>query len=140
MTLLAVIDTNIVVAGLLTSRAEAPVARVLDGMLAARFPFALSEALLTEYRSVLLRRKLTRLHALNAAEIDTLLTELVTHAILINPAAGPPAPDAGDQLLWDLLASRHDLQLVTGDKRLFTDAKMAPRVLTAAEFLGKVPF
>jgi uncharacterized protein len=47
-----VIDTNVVVVGLLTSHPDSPVARILDGMLAAAFAFVLSEALLAEYRVV----------------------------------------------------------------------------------------
>lgn len=41
-----IVDTNVVVAGVLTSRDDAPVARILDGMLGAAFPFVVSEALL----------------------------------------------------------------------------------------------
>ena len=57
-TRVAIVDTHVVVAGLITSRAASPVAWVLDGMLGARFPFALSAALLAEYRAVLARPKL----------------------------------------------------------------------------------
>ena len=38
-----IIDTNVVVAGLLTANEASPVARILDGMLAAAFPFVVSE-------------------------------------------------------------------------------------------------
>src|SRR5690606_2425361 len=48
-----IVDTNVVVAGLLTGNDASPVARVLDGMLAGSFPFVVSEALLAEYRTVL---------------------------------------------------------------------------------------
>jgi hypothetical protein len=37
-----VVDTNVVVAGLLTSDPASPVARVLEGMLSAAFVFAVS--------------------------------------------------------------------------------------------------
>ena len=131
----AIIDTNIVVAGLLTQRADAPVARILDGMLAARFPYALSEALLAEYRAVVLRPKLRARHGLEAGDIDVILTELATHAIVLAPAAGPPAPDPGDQFLWNLLAAHPGLILVTGDKRLLADPAMQPRLRTAERFL-----
>ena len=50
-----IVDTNVVVAGLLTGNATSPVARILDGMLGAAFPFVVSEALLAEYRAVLVR-------------------------------------------------------------------------------------
>lgn len=77
------VDTNVVVAGLLTSHADSTVAKVLDGMLRASFRFALSEALLAEYRGVLTRPKLIKLHQLSEAEIDTILTTLTRHAIVL---------------------------------------------------------
>ena len=40
-----VVDTNIVVAGLLTGDPDSPTARVLNGMLEARFVYLLSPAL-----------------------------------------------------------------------------------------------
>ena len=42
----AVIDTNVVVAGLLTENTRSPTARILDGMCKGAFPFLLSTALL----------------------------------------------------------------------------------------------
>ena len=135
----AVIDTNVVVAGLLTQRSGSPVARILDGMLSAAFPFVVSEALLAEYHAVLVRPKLRKLHGLTVAEVDTVLTDLAQHAIVLTPAtaqAAPPAPDAGDQLLWDLLATKAGLLLVTGDKRLLDDAGMRGRVVSAQAFVA----
>jgi uncharacterized protein len=137
---IAIVDTNVVVAGLLTRDAASPVARVLDGMLAASFPFVLSEALLAEYRSVLLRPQLRKLHALTVAEIETLLTDIAQHAIVLAPSLGlatvPAAPDPGDQFLWDLLAVRDDTLLVTGDKPLLRDAGMRGRVVSPRDFLA----
>jgi len=132
-----VVDTNVVVAGLLTASDASPVARILDGMLGAAFPFAVSEALLAEYHAVLVRPHLRKLHSLTTAEIETLLTQLAQHAIVLRPVAAPPAPDPGDQLLWDLLAARADLVLVTGDKRLIRDTGMKGRVVSPAAFLAR---
>lgn len=129
-----IVDTNIVVAALLTHNAASPVARMLDGMLAATFPFVLSEALLAEYRRVLIRPALRKLHGLTVVEVETVLTDIAQHAILLIPISGTPAPDPGDQLLWDLLALRDDLVLVTGDKLLLQNLPMKGRVLTALEF------
>lgn len=138
MTSPAIVDTNVVVAGLLTRRADSPVARVLDGMLGAAFAFVLSEALLAEYRAVLLRPRLQRAHGLRETEIDDLLTQLAQHAIVLEPSpAAAPAPDAGDQLLWELLACRPDLVLVTGDAALLADAGMRARTLTPADWLAR---
>jgi uncharacterized protein len=133
---LVLVDTNVVVAGLLTADEASPVVRILDGMLAAAFPFVVSEALLAEYHTVLVRPKLRQLHGLKVAEIETLLTDLAQHAIVLAPVAGVPAPDPGDQLLWDLLAARADLVLVTGDKRLLQDAGMQGRVVSPSAFVA----
>lgn len=136
-----IIDTNIVVAGLLTMHADSPVARILDGMLGAAFPFVLSEALLAEYHLVLVRPKLRQLHGLSKAEIDIILTDIARHAIVLAPlrtAATPMAPDPGDQFLWDLLADRADLVLVTGDKLLLQDEAMRERVILPKTFVAQL--
>lgn len=131
-----IVDTNVVVAGLLTANDASPVARILDGMLGAVFPFVVSEALLAEYRTVLVRPNLRKLHGLTVAEVEIILVDLAQRAIVLAPVAAPPAPDPGDQLLWDLLAARADLLLVTGDKLLIQDAGMQGRVISAQAFVA----
>ncbi|WP_153074139.1 putative toxin-antitoxin system toxin component, PIN family [Paraburkholderia bonniea] len=135
-----IIDTNVVVAGLLTSHTSSPVARILEGMLAATFPFVLSEALLGEYHEVLMRPKLKKLHRLSVSEVEAILTDLAQLAILLAPVPAPRAPDPGDQLRWDLLAARPDVILVTGDKLLLQHGvhhehrSMAGRIVTPQAF------
>ena len=131
-----IVDTHVVVAGLLTEEDASPVARILDGMLGAAFPFVLSEALLAEYRAVLVRLVLRKLHGLTVAEVEAILTDLAQHAIVLAPVGAPPVPDRGDQLLWDLLAARADLVLVTGDKLLLRDAGMQGRVISPQAFVA----
>ena len=136
-----IIDTNVVVAGLLTMHADSPVARILEGMLGATFAFVVSEALLAEYRAVLVRAKLRQLHGLSEAEIDIILTDMARHAIVLAPVrttATPMAPDPGDQFLWDLLADRVDLVLVTGDKLLLQDEAMRERVILPKTFVAQL--
>ena len=137
-----IVDTNVVVAGLLTAREASPgfvdSARILDGMLAAAFPFVVSEALLAEYRTVLVRPNLRKLHGLAIAEVDAILTDFAQHAIVLTPAAAPPAPDPGDQLLWELLVAKATLLLVTGDKLLLKDLGMRGRVISPQEFVAGV--
>jgi predicted nucleic acid-binding protein len=125
----------VVVAGLLTGNDTSAVARILDGMLAAAFPFAVSAALLAEYCAVLVRPGLRKLHGLSVTEVETLLTDIAQPAIVLVPVATTPAPDPGDQLLWELLAAKSDLRLVTGDKLLLRDAGMRGRVLSPSEFV-----
>lgn len=117
-----IVDTNVLVAGLLTGNATSPAPRILDGMLGAAFPFVVSEALLAEYRAVLVRPALRKLHGLTVTEVGTLLTDIAQQAIVLPPSVGAPAPDPGDQLLCDLLAAKPDLLLVTSDQALQRDA------------------
>lgn len=133
---IVIVDTNVVAAGLITAKKTSPVARVVDGMLTAAFPYVVSEALLAEYRTVLARPGLRKFHGLAIAEVETILTDVALHAIVLSPVLGPPAPDPGDQLLWDLLATRADLLLVTGDKRLLRDAGMQGRVFLPQQFIA----
>ena len=73
-----VVDTNVVVAGLITSSDDSPVALLVDAMLSGAIVYLLSPELLTEYRSVLLRPRLTKWHGLSEAEIDRFLVDLTT--------------------------------------------------------------
>ena len=133
-----IVDTNVVVAGLLTANEASPVVRILDGMLAAAFPFVVSEALLAEYRTVLVRPNFRKLHGLAVAEVDAILTDLAQHAIVLAPALARPAPDPVNQLLWELLAAKATLLLVTGDKLLLKDLGMRGRVISPREFVARV--
>ena len=114
-------------------------ARILNGMLTAAFPFVLSEALLAQYHQVLVRSKLRKLHGLTIAQIETILTDLAQHGIVLKPSPTTPAPGPGDQLLWELLATRADLWLVTGDKLLLQARTMQGRVNSARAFADSEP-
>jgi predicted nucleic acid-binding protein len=133
-----IVDTNVVVAAFPTARTDLPFAAILQGMLDAAFPFAISAPLLAEYREVLGRPALHRLHALDGAALDGLVADIARHAIVVEPTACAPAPDPGDQMLWELLAARADLVLVTIDKLLLRDRAMRGRVITPQAFLAAV--
>ena len=122
-----VVDTNVVVAGLITRRADSPMAAVLDAMLAGSLIFLLSPDLIDEYRSVLLRPKLRALHGASAAAIDRLLEELTANAIWSEPVAGGAAPDPGDDHLWRLLDTHAGSILITGDQVLLAHASSSAR-------------
>ncbi|HUU03807.1 MAG TPA: putative toxin-antitoxin system toxin component, PIN family [Myxococcota bacterium] len=140
---LAVIDTNVVVAGLITASRDSPTARILDGMLAGRFSFLLSIDLLAEYRLVLLRPKIKKLHRLSEREIDRLLTEIAANGKVqeVGPAAavqtdGPPDPE--DRHLWVLLEARAGSVLVTGDKALLKNPPKWAKVHTPRVFINEL--
>lgn len=117
-----VVDTNVVVAGLLTRDAGSPTARILDAMLGGRLRFLLSIDLLAEYRQVLLRPRIAARHGLAAAEIDELLVALTQNGIVVETAAAPrgekSALPRGDAHLGALLEGAPAARLVTGDAAL----------------------
>lgn len=126
-----VIDTNIIIAGLITADANSPTARILDSMLKGDIPYLMSEELLMEYASVLRRPNLVNRHQLTETEIDTLLAEIVVNAVWREPVSTEEAPDAGDNHLWRLLASQTGSILVTGDRLLAGNPPQAHPVISA---------
>ena len=134
----AVVDTNVVVSGLLTSGIDIPTSRILDSMLSGALRFALSIELLAEYRSVLLRTKIRSRHGLDEAQIDTILTAVAENAVICEPA-DPPSypPDHGDLHLWALLAARPGAILVTGDQALVDNPPDWASVVTPRTFLSE---
>lgn len=89
-------------------------------MLAGTFPFVLSQDLLAEYRRVLLRSAIRRLHGLTSVQVDSVLTRIAVDAQIRDPSGrpAPNAPDRGDDHLWRLLHLTPRATLVTGDRRL----------------------
>ncbi len=131
-----IVDTNVVVAGLITNDEQSPVAQILDGMLTGRFIYLLSPDLLFEYRAVLNRPRIQKLHKLSVTEIDLLLTELTANAVWREPSANVAAPDPGDNHLWSLLAYQPEAILVTGDKLLLGNPPAFATALTPAQALS----
>ena len=121
---LLIIDTNVLVAGILSNNIDSPTARIVNAMLDGRIMHLLSPALLQEYREVLLRPKLCKLHGLSKAEVDQILSEITANAIWREPAESHCAPDPGDDHLWSLLQST-DAILVTGDQLLLDNPPRA---------------
>lgn len=113
-----VVDTNVEVAGLITNSSDSPVAAILDAMLSGSLLYLLSPALLREYRGVLLRPRLVRLHGLSEAEVDQFLVELTANAVWRELVAAPSGPDRGDDHLWALLDAHDGSILITGDRLL----------------------
>lgn len=149
-----VVDTNVLVSGLLTRDPASPLGVVVDGMLRGRFPLLLSSRLVAEYREVLLRPRIQRLHGLVVAEVDELLTEIAVLAswrdppaaagdvnasvpVVAAPGVAAPdaaAPDPGDDHLWELRRSTDDAILVTGDGLLIERPPSFAAVMTPRAF------
>lgn len=133
-----IVDTNVLVAALITSQTHSPTAMVLDAMLDGRLIYLLSPDLLAEYRSVLLRTRLVRAHGLTESEIDSLLTELTANGIWRKPPpdAEHQAPDAQDAHLWALLACEASAVLITGDRLLLDNPRPASLIISPATWMA----
>lgn len=128
-----VVDTNVVVSGLIGTDPASPPARILDAMLDGRILYLVSGALFAEYSDVLRRPAIARLHRRTGDELERLLTLLAANGMWRQPAVAASAPDAGDDHLWALLASWPDSRLITGDRRLRDDPPQLGAVLTPRE-------
>ena len=133
-----IIDTNVVIAGLPTANGAGPFAVILNGMLHADFAFAVSDALLAEYRDVLSRPELRARLQLDETQVESMVSTLARQAIAVEPVPAQRAPDPDDQFLWELLAARDDLQLVTRDKLLLGSSKMRGRVIPPEVFVERM--
>lgn len=85
MAFLYIIDTNVLVAGLITQDQTSPTARLIDALLGGGILFILSPALLSEFGTVLLRPRIAKHHGLSFDEVDVLLTEITGNAICESP-------------------------------------------------------
>ncbi|WP_429884527.1 PIN domain-containing protein [Geoalkalibacter halelectricus] len=132
-----VVDTNVLVAGLLTADESCPPVRILDGMLSGAFPYLLSAALFAEYRAVLLLPPIAARHGLTVEDIDQLLEDLVAGAVWREPVAAISAPDPGDDHLWSLVACHPGTSLVTGDQLLLSNPPRGTKVMAPREFMGQ---
>jgi putative PIN family toxin of toxin-antitoxin system len=120
-----IVDTNVLIAGLLTQRNSSPTVRWLRILLYGEQPVLVSPELLSEYRMVLQRK----ISGITGSDIDELLASILSHAHVVDPpAARERPPDAGDAHIGALLAADSDARLVTGDKAL-VEARADSRTL-----------
>jgi uncharacterized protein len=135
-------DTNLIVAAFLDDPRTRPFWQALsDGRLRP----AVSGHLLAEAREVLMRPPLHPNRGWDAAHVEARLADLLQaadrlptpdgHAVAL-AASRHPAPDPGDQFLWDLLHAHADLVLVTRDKRLLKSKPMKARVWSVERLMA----
>jgi len=133
---LIVVDTNVIVSALITDQPQSPTCLILDGMLEGRFTFLLPAELLSEYRRVLFRPEIQKLHGLDEGEVDAILTEIVVNGIMRETLkVSRRAPEKGDDHLWALISIQPGAILVTGDKRLIENPHDFTTVLSPRGFI-----
>ena len=132
----AVVDTNVVVSALISGQADSPPCRILDAMLGGGFPFLLSIDLMHEYRTVLLRPKIKKLHGLTEQEVDQILTIITTNGMIREPLAAPARKaNPGDQHIWNLVEHSVGTVLITGGMPLKRSRPLHNIVLSPQEFV-----
>ncbi len=133
---LCVVDTNVVVSGLIAGDSNTPPARILDSMIGGRILYLMSPALLSEYSAVLRRSAIAERHGLMSEQLDRFLTDLVANAMWREPPTAGDAPDTGDNHLWALLASEPSAHLVTGDGLLLRTPPSGASVVSPSHFVA----
>ena len=130
-----IVDTNVVVSGVIGSDLDSPPARIVDAMLDGDFLYSVSPELLREYADVLHRPGIASLHGRTEEELDRFLADLVANSVWREPVANETAPDSGDNHLWTLLGTHPRACLVTGDQLLVSNPPAQSRVITPREFV-----
>lgn len=134
---LAVIDTNIIVSGLLSQK-SAPY-KILSSMFQAKFSYLLSKELLDEYKRVLLRKNVQKNHGLEEQEIVELLINITENGIIKElEEIQEQAPHKNDNHLWQLLYTHQPSILVTGDLLLIKKPPSFAKVMLPGDFIDRV--
>ena len=129
----AVLDTNVLVAALLTPNGAS--AQLLIQLRAGAFELVTSPMLLAELDDVLRRPKFRRY--IEAAEVDSYVEMIRRESVVVDdpaPSAEPIGVDPDDAYLIDLARAVRVDTLVTGDRHLLDLADVLP-VRTPREFL-----
>ncbi|MEZ5671781.1 MAG: putative toxin-antitoxin system toxin component, PIN family [Thiotrichaceae bacterium] len=130
-----IIDTNIIVSTLISKKPDSPPRRIVQKMLKAEIVFWLSNQLIEEYRHVLQRSSIRKLHNLTDTELENILTVLILNARWCEPPnENYHAPDRGDNHLWALLNFIPNTVLVTGDKLLQNNPPLSTRIISPSDF------
>lgn len=126
-----VLDTNVLVSGLLSDRA-AP-GQIVDLVTAGEIELACDARILAEYREVLARPELR----INQTEAKDVLTYIEHSANRVNPESWPEAlPDPDDEPFLAVAKASLALCLVTGNLKHFpVKARLDVRVLTPRQFV-----
>lgn len=127
----AVIDTNVIVAALLTRHQDSATARVLRAVVEGRITPVKSNAIIAEYREVLSR---PRFHFPDGS-VDRILAVVESDGVELTPRpVDYDFPDESDRVFYEVVLSGESLgaKLVTGNMRHYP---ISPIVVTPAEMV-----
>lgn len=127
----AVLDTNVIVSALLSSKADAATVQVLQKLFSDSFYPVISKEIMAEYTEVLHRAKFH----FSPAIVEDLLFAIEEKAEYVIPAStGAVLPDMKDLPFYEVVMEKRtdDAYLVTGNQKHFP---AEPFIVTAREFL-----
>ena len=125
----AVIDTNIVVSGMITKNSESPTAKVLDCLGEKHITPLYCEEILHEYENVLGREKFS----FPKEKVEKFLKMIKSDGIASNRVPSNEVfPDPNDVVFYEVALSKEDSFLVTGNIKHFPQVDM---VVTPAEMM-----
>ena len=128
-----VIDTNVVVSGLLNPRG--PSARVLDAVVGGQVKLVYDARILAEYRDVLGRPKFH----LAPGRIAALLEGLGSQMLVTPASMAAPGPDPDDSVFVEAALATTDRTIVTGNLAHYpTEILHGVRVLTPAPAVAEL--
>jgi len=125
----AVIDTNVLVAAMITHNVMSPTVKVVEAIGEGKITPLYDEEIVTEYKEVLSRSKFGFLGTSVARLIRTMMDKGVKAERIFS---GETFTDASDAVFYEVALSKDGSYLVTGNKRHFPQA---PIVVTPAEML-----
>lgn len=127
----AVLDTNVIVSALLSSKADAATVQVLQKLFSDSFCPLISKEIMAEYTEVLHRAKFH----FSPALVEDLLFAIEEKAEFVVPTpSGAILPDMKDLPFYEVVTEKRvdDAYLVTGNQKHFP---AEPFIVTAREFL-----
>lgn len=127
----AVIDTNVLVSALLSSKDDTATVQVLGKVITGEIIPVYSNVITKEYREVLSRRKF----GFSADLIEYLMSAIEKYGILVDPSpSGITLPDMKDVPFYEIVLEKRDdnAYLVTGNIKHFPKK---PFIVTPRELL-----
>lgn len=132
----AVIDTNVLVSALLSSKEDTATVQVVRKLLSGEIVPLYSKEIINEYRNVLEREKF----GFSKSIVEYLLAAIIKFGIRVEPSfSGIILPDMKDLPFYEVVMEKRtdDAFLVTGNNKHFP--KM-PFIVTARELLDILRF
>lgn len=126
--ILAVIDTNVIVAALRTKNHDSPTAKVMRAVFSGEVVPLFNGDILNEYRDVLYRDRLQ----LDKTECDNAISFIIDKGRNLRAVSSSEEfPDPDDRVFYEVALAEPEAHLVTGNLRHYP---VSPVVVTPAQF------